>query len=142
MGSRINNVIVLKCTPDSFYRMWLEMLTPFHNLANREKDVAARILLQWSKLCDSVEDPTVREEIMWSKKSKLDIRNSLGMSSPFFQSVLRKLRANGVLVDGDRINPRYIPHLKKDDNGFVLAVMFDFSSTTNPGKPANEAAKD
>ena len=42
MAMRINDVIPLKCTETSFFRAWMEMLTPIHKLTAREKDVAAR----------------------------------------------------------------------------------------------------
>ena len=126
-----NNVIYLKCTDDSFYRMWMEFLTPFHKLTYREKDVAARIILQYFKFKDNVQDPEVLRELLWSRKSRKDIMDSLKMSQAHFQMVLAKLRTAGVLVDGD-INPRYIPHRKADDQRFMLQIVYDWSSPKNP----------
>lgn len=126
-----NNVIYLKCTDDSFYRMWMEFLTPFHKLTSREKDVAARIILQYFKFKDSVPDPEVLRDLLWSRKSRKDIMDSLKMSQAHFQMVLAKLRTAGVLVDGD-INPRYIPHRRADDERFMLQIVYDWSSPKNP----------
>ena len=126
-----NNVIYLKCSEDSFYRMWIEFLTPFHKLTAREKDVAARVLLQYFKFKDNVPDPEVLRDLLWSRKSRKDIMDSLGMSQAHFQMVLAKLKAAGFIIDED-INPKYIPHKVQDDSRFMLQIVYDWSSPQNP----------
>jgi len=125
-----NNVIYLKCTDTSFYRMWIEFLAPFHKLTARERDVAARVIAQYFKLKDSIPDPEVLKEVLWSHTSRKDMRESLGMSQAHFQMILVKLRTSGVLLDGD-INPKYIPHINEDPR-FMLSIVFDWSSQVNP----------
>jgi hypothetical protein len=58
------------------------------------------------------------------------MRESLDMSQAHFQMILAKLRTSGVLQDGD-INPKYIPHTT-DDPRFMLSIVFDWSSKSNP----------
>lgn len=130
MLKKPNNIIYLKCTEDSFYRMWIEFLAPFHKLTARERDVAARIIMQYFKLKDSVPDPEVLREVLWSRKSRSDMMASLKISQPHFQMVLAKLKAAGVLIDGE-INPKYIPH-KSNDPRFLLEIVYDWSSDSNP----------
>lgn len=125
-----NNLIYLKCTEDSFYRLWIEFLAPFHKLTARERDVAARIIYQYFRLKEEIADPEVLRDVMWSQKSRRDMRESLGMSPAHFQMVLARLRAAEILVDGD-INPRFIPH-KSDEPRFVLQVIYDWSTPQNP----------
>lgn len=125
-----NNLIYLKCTEDSFYRLWIEFLAPFHKLTARERDVAARIIYQYFRLKEEIADPEVLRDVMWSQKSRRDMRESLGMSPAHFQMVLARLRAAEILVDGD-INPRFIPH-KSNDPRFVLQVIYDWSTPQNP----------
>lgn len=127
-----NNVIFLKCTDVSFYRMWIEFLAPFHKLTARERDVAARIIAQYFKLKDSIPDPDMLKEVLWSHTSRKDMRESLKMSQAHFQMILAKLREAQVLVNGD-INPKYIPHINEDPR-FMLSIIFDWSS---PGNPIN-----
>ena len=127
-----NNLLPIKCTEDSFYRLWIEFLAPFHKLTSRERDVAARILAQYFKLRESISDPVVLKEVMWSQTSRKDMRESLKMSPAHFQMVLGELKKAGVLVDGD-LNKRYIPQ-KTDDSRFVFQIVFDWSS---PEHPAN-----
>lgn len=121
-----NNVIYLKCTEDSFYRMWVEFLTPFHKLTAREKDVAARIIMQYFKFKDNVNDPVVLRELLWSRSSRKDIMDSLKMSQAHFQMVLARLKSAGVILNGD-LNQKYIPHRVPDDTRFMLQIVFDWT---------------
>lgn len=125
-----NNLIVLRCTGESFYRMWVEMLTPFHKLTNRERDVMARIISQRFKLQESISDPAMLKEVLWSQTSRKDMRESLKMSQANFQMTLSKLHKANVLVDGD-IRPEFIPH-KGDEPRFCLQIIYDWSSKANP----------
>ena len=125
-----NNVIYQKCNRISFFRGWVEFLAPFHKLTARERDVMARILVQYFKLKDNIPDPEVLKEVMWSQTSRKDMRESLKMSQAHFQMILAKLREAGVLVDGD-LNPKYIPHVD-DQPMFMLSIVFDWSSDSAP----------
>ena len=125
-----NKIIYLKCTASSFYRMWMEMLTPFHKLTSREKDVAARILAQYFILKESIPDVEVLKDVLWSHKSRTDMRESLGISQAHFQMILAKLKTCGFLVDGG-INSRYIPD-KTEEPRFLLSVVYDWSSSEKP----------
>lgn len=120
-----NNQIYQVCSEESFYRLWMTFLTPFHKLTPRERDVAARIISQYFKLKDKVEDPEVLHDILWSHKCRNDMRESLKMSPAHFQMVLAKLRENGVLEKDDKLNPKYIPH-KTSEKIFNLSVVFDW----------------
>lgn len=122
---RPNNVILLRCGKESFFRMWMEFLTPFHHLTSREKDVAARILSQIERLSEGCGgDGSVVSELLWTQASRNDIRDSLGMSRPHFQIVLGSLRHKGFL-NGSEVNPRFIPHLSEGGGPFMLNVIFD-----------------
>jgi len=132
-----NNIIKLKCTRDSFYRLWFEFLAPFHKLTARERDVAARIVAQYFRLKAEIDDPEVLRDVLWSQTSRRDMRESLKMSPAHFQMILAKLKAAGVLVDGD-INQRFIPH-KTDEPRFLLSVYYDWSS---PDEPVREKQQD
>lgn len=127
-----NNLLPIKCTEESFYRLWIEFLAPFHKLTARERDVAARIVAQYFKLSDSISDPAVLREVLWSQTSRKDMRESLKMSPAHFQMTLGELKKAGVIVNGD-LNRQYIPH-KTEGTRFVFEIIFDWSS---PEHPAN-----
>lgn len=138
---RPNDIIYQKCTAVSFYRLWIEFLAPFHKLTSRERDVAARIIAQYFKFKASVQDPEDKEilkELLWSQTSRKDMRESLNMSRAHFQMILAKLREAKVLIDGD-LNPKYIPHVN-DDPRFMLGIIFDWSSPSNPVRNGQEQA--
>ena len=137
---RPNNVIYLKCSEDSFYRTWIEFLTPFHKLTSRERDVAARILSQYFRLKENVPDPEVLRDVLWSRKSRRDMMESLKMSQAHFQMVLAKLKSAEFLIDND-INPRYIPH-KTGEPRFMMQLILDWSSMTNPIRDAQRQDTD
>ena len=127
---KTNSLFPLKCSEESFYRLWIEFLAPIHKLTSRERDVAARIISQYQKLSRSVSDPDVLEEVLWSQTSRKDMRDSLGMSKEYFQMILGKLREVGMIEDG-HINPKYLPHMT-DEPRYLLSFLFDWSSPTNP----------
>jgi len=126
-----NNVFFIPCTETSFYRAWIEFLAPYHKLTARERDVAARILMQYFKFRDSVDDPAVLRDLLWSKTSRKDLMRSLKISQAHFQIILNKLKSAGFLLEWD-INPRFIPHKVADESRFMLQVVFDWSSNNHP----------
>ena len=126
-----NNVIYLKCTKDSFFRMWIEFLSPFHKLTPRERDVAARVIMQYFRLKGSITDPMVLNELLWSRTSRKDMIESLSISQAHFQIILAKLKSSGVLLEDGSINPRYIPAIG-DEPRFMLGVYYDWSSKSSP----------
>lgn len=126
-----NNTFFVKTTEEEFYRDWVEILTPFHHLTAREQDVAARILSFYFKFREAgIDDTEVLRDLLWSRKTRKDMMESLKMQSAHFQMVLARLREVQFLVDGD-INPRFIPH-KTSEPRLMLAVYFDWSSRANP----------
>lgn len=125
-----NNFIPVKCDEHSFYRAWIEFLVPYHKLTSREQDVAARILETYFKLREHIEDPEVLRDVLWSRSSRKDMMEAEKMTQAHFQMVLGKLKKAGFLVDWN-IAPMFIPH-KGEGSRFVLAVVFDWSSRTNP----------
>lgn len=129
---KTNKLIPLKCTEDSFFRLWIEFLAPFHKLTSRERDVAARVIAQYLKLKKSITDPVVLDEVLWSQTSRNDMRESLKMSKPYFQMIIGKLKEVGIIGDVG-INPNYLPDMTEEPR-FLLSILFDWSSSRNPIK--------
>lgn len=126
-----NNVFLVPCTDVSFYRAWIEILTPYHKLTAREKDAAARILMQYFRFKDNCQDAEVLRELLWSKRSRQDLMESLKMSRAHFQMILASLKSAGFIKDGE-INPRFLPHKVEGDTRFMLQIVFDWSSKQHP----------
>lgn len=125
-----NNTFFIETTAEGFYRAWMDFTAPYHRLTSREKEVAARILSYYFKLKASIQDPEVLRDLLWSRKTRKDMMESLNMTPAHFQMVLKKLRQAQFIVDGD-INIRFIPH-KTDDSRFMLAVYFNWSDAKHP----------
>lgn len=145
LAHRPNNLIYLKCTDESFFRTFVEIYTPWHNLASREKDVMAKIISQYFKLRQQCEDPTMLRELLWSQSSRQDMRESLGMQPPHFLMVMKKLRDAGVLLPCGStncydINPKFLPHIQPSSTSksFELRIVFDYSTTEQPEVPSHE----
>lgn len=128
---RPNNVLQIKVTEDRFFRAWMDFLYPYHHLAPRGRDVAAKILSQYFKLRNAIKDPEVLREVLWSKNSKKDIMASLGMSQENFFMFIAKLKKAEFLLNDD-INPKYIPNITDGEPRLLLLAMFDWSTPQNP----------
>lgn len=137
---RPNNFILLKCTNESFFRMWIEFLTPFHRLSMREKDVVAVIISQYFKLKAQCNNADVVRKLLWTKTSKKDMEASLGISQEHFNVITNKLKKSKIIIGGD-INPRYLPHIEQDSNTFELRVVFDYSTPNRQEAPIHEIVK-
>lgn len=127
MADRPHKYISLKCTGESFFRAWIEFLTPYHRLARRERDVFATIMAQYFRLKSQCDDPAMVRTLLWSSKSRVEMRRILNMSQPHFQMVLAKLRERGALM-GEDINPRYIPNITEGNKSLQLCILFDWST--------------
>jgi regulator of RNase E activity RraB len=129
---RVNNVIRIPTSlQGKFFRIWIEFLTPLHNLTNREKDVVAAFIKARFELSKSVIDNALLDKIVMSDDVKSQIKADCNVSDAFFQVILGKLRKTGVIVDG-KINPKFIPkNIKADDQTFQLLLYFDLNATNN-----------
>lgn len=127
MNKAVDSVIKIPCDLDkNFFRYWLEFLKPFHNLTERETEVAAAFLKHRYELSKSIIDENILDKVVMSEESKRQIRESCNMTLTHFQVILTKLKKNRLFVDG-RINPRYIPQLKVENGNFKMLLLFDFN---------------
>jgi len=129
---RANNVIRIPTSLQStFFRIWIEFLTPLHNLTNREKDVVAAFIKARFELSKAVTDDTLLDKIVMSDDIKNKVKAECNVSDAFFQVILGKLRKTGVIIDG-KINPKFIPKsLNHEDKSFQLLLYFDLDARNN-----------
>lgn len=139
---RPTNLAFVKCeTIEKFYDAWAEFMTPYHHLARRERNVFAIILAQYFRLRSRCDDESMIHSMLWSSKSRSEMRRQLGISQPHFQMVLAKLRERGVLINDDHINPRLMPHIRPDSRSLELRLVFDYSTPINKEVPIDETVK-
>lgn len=108
-----------------FFRYWLDILKPFHNLTNREVDVAVSFLYNRYELSKVISDPVLLEENAVNEVAKRKIRKECDVSLPHFQVIMGKLKKSKIFVDG-KLNPRFIPNVKEEAGTFQLLFLFDF----------------
>lgn len=129
---RANNVIRIPTSlQGKFFRIWIEYLTPLHNLTKREKDVVAAFIKARFELSKSVSDNDLLDKIVMSDDIKNQIKAECNVSDAFFQVILGKLRKTGVIKDG-KISSKFIPkNLNPNDQAFQLLLYFDLNATDN-----------
>lgn len=129
---RANNVIRIPTSlQGKFFRIWIEFLTPLHNLTNREKDVVAAFIKARFELSKSVSDDNLLDKIVMSDDIKNKIKAECKVSNAFFQVILGKLKKTGIIING-KINPKFIPKsLNPEDQAFQLLLYFDLDERNN-----------
>lgn len=127
-AGRANNVIRIPTSlQGNFFRVWIEFLTPLHNLTNREKDVVAAFIKARFELSKAVIDPVLLDKIVMSEDVKNKVKAECGISDAFFQVILGKLKKVGIITN-NKIDPKFIPKkLDHDDKSFQLLLLFDFT---------------
>lgn len=125
-NGKVNNVVRISTSINtSFFRIWVEFLTPLHKLTKKEKDIMACFLEHRFRLSRSITDEELLDDILMGRETKAKIREECGISTAFFQGILAKFKDNGVLVNG-RINPKFIPkNLDNESKSFKLLLYFD-----------------
>lgn len=120
-----NNVVSIKVTMGlEFFKWWCQILKPFINLTPRERDVIASFLNQRWELSKKISDPAILDTMVMSDDTKSKVIAECGITQAHFYVVMSNLRKNKV-IQNNVINPRLIPNIRKDDNGyFQLLVLF------------------
>ena len=126
MENKINNIIKIPTSLDNFFRYWLEFLKPFHNLTNKEMEVAAKILQYRYNLSKVVSDEEVLGTLLLSRENRKKIREDLNITAAHLQVILSTLKSVGFIKENS-VNPRFIPRLNNEKQ-FNLLMSFDLSS--------------
>lgn len=127
MMGNINNVIRIPISLSTrFFRFWLEFLRPFHNLTDREMQVASSLLKKRFELSKVIQDEGILDKVVMSEDTKKVIREECNISLPHFQVIMGKLRKSKVIIDG-RVNPRFIPNIIEEQGSFRLLLNFELS---------------
>lgn len=108
-----------------FFKHWFKFLLPYHNLTEREMDVAAAFLLKRFELSKVISDVNILNSVLMNEDTKRQIREDLDIKHPHFQVIMGKLRKAKVIID-NRINPRFIPSVKEENGNFKLLLLFTF----------------
>ena len=122
---RANNVIRIPTSlQGKFFRIWIEFLTPLHNLTNREKDVVAAFIKARFELSKSISDPVWLDKVVMSDDTKKKVRDECNITLKHLQVVMKSLKESKVIIDG-KINPKFIPKIREEKGYFQLLLLFE-----------------
>lgn len=126
MKSGVDNVLNIPTSlKGKFFKQWLVFLLPYHNLTDREMDVAAAFLQKRFELAKVISDVNILNSVLMNEDTKRDIRENCEIKLPHFQVIMSKLRKSKVIID-NRLNPKFIPNVKEENGNFKLLLLFSF----------------
>lgn len=125
---KINNKIrVSSKLSGDFFRLWVEFLTPLHNLTHREQDVLAAFIQKRFELSKSITDNQLLDKVLFGKEYVSEVKKECNISNSYYKYVMVKLRKTKAIIDG-KLNPKLIPkNLGKDDKFFQLLFIFELN---------------
>lgn len=127
MTGKMNNIIRIPTSlSTSFFRYWLEFLKPFHNLTDREMQVASSLLKKRYELSKVIQDEVILDKVVLGEDTKKSVRQECNITLPHYQVILGKLRKSKVIID-DRINPRFVPNVTDENGSFRLLLNFELN---------------
>lgn len=137
-----DSVIRIPCKSlQSFFESYYSFLKPIHKLSNKETKLIATIARFRYEMSLKITDEALLQQYLMSPGVKRKIREACGISSQSFQVYMVNLRNNKVIVD-NRINPKLIPNVQKDKNGYKLMLYFDFEKDGQGEIPSEDSKKD
>lgn len=112
----------------TFFNWWIRFLSPFHNLTDREAEVAAALFHQRYELSKNVSDPVLLDRLVLNSESIKAVENRLNLSHGYMKVILTKLRKCKILLD-NRLNPKFIPDITPGNTNtpFTVLLVFDFN---------------
>lgn len=126
MSKAVDSVIRIPCDlKQSFFRYWFEFLKPFHNLTEREIDVAAAFVKRRFELSKVISDGDILDSVTMNEESKSLIMTELGITMAHLQVIMSKLKKCKIFVNG-KLNPRYIPSVTEENGSFRMLFLFEF----------------
>jgi hypothetical protein len=130
MKSGVDNVLSIPTSlKGKFFKHWFKFLLPYHNLTDREMDIAAAFLLKRYELSKVISDTNILESVLMSDDTKRGIREACDVKHQHFQVIMSKLRKAKIIID-NKINPRFIPNVKEENGNFKLLLLFTFDDVT------------
>lgn len=109
-----------------FFRYWFEFLRPIHKLKDREMDVMSLLLLERFRLAEVIKDEELLDRNLFSKETKHIIAEKCNMNLKCLDTTLTQLRKAKMILN-NRINPKFIPAITKEQNNFKLLILFNLN---------------
>lgn len=123
-----DSAIPIKCNNlTEFFVNWFKFIEPLHHLTNREIDVIAALCEQRYLLSKVISDEQILNRVLFSEDTKKKILKNLGMTIPYYQVIMSKLKKNKLVCDG-KLAPQIVPKLREDNVVYTLLLVFDIKN--------------
>ena len=122
-GFRPDCLVRIPTTLDDFFKTWLIFLRPYHELTDRQIEVAACFLKHRYELSKVIKDEKLLDENVLNENTKRKIREECNMNNAHFLVIMSELKKHKIIVNGT-INQRYIPTLKEGSHNFSFMLYF------------------
>lgn len=120
MQNRNLNIKTFDVDLERFFRVWLELLRPFHKMTNKEMDIVGYLLHRRHQLMVKVNDEKLVNQLLIDANTREEIRKRMGYgSNQVLSNMLSELR-NKSILDGDSINRLLIPKIEYGAKSFQL----------------------
>lgn len=137
LNKKANNIVRIPTSLDGkFFRYWFEFLKPFYKLTDRELDVLSCLVKHRYLLSKVIKDSNILDRVTMSEDTKEKVREECNIGKPYFQVIMTKLRKNKLVING-KLNPRFIPNIREEENQFQLLLLFDFNGLSNISESSN-----
>ena len=104
----VTGVTTIPNKDGEFFRAWLEIMRPLHNLASKEMDFAAAFLKKRYELAKTMTDERLIDRVLFDTDTKKAVAESLGISYSYMNYIFKKMKEGGIIV-GKTIDPQYLP---------------------------------
>lgn len=101
------------------FETWLQLTKSLHDLTPEEIKVLAMFLSERNELQDKIIDDDLMNEYLLGTKTRKKIEIALGYEPTRLPNIISAMRKKGAII-GDKINPRFIPNMPKDFDGYRL----------------------
>lgn len=130
----VNKTLTVDCSGDKdFFDLWVEYLTPKHQLTKTEQKFLAACLRNRHELSKGITDTELLDATCMNEVYRAKIREEIGFSMQQAQNVISKLKKLKIFVARKypftdkvqyyKIAPSLIPNYK-DNKDFALVLLF------------------
>lgn len=120
---RPTNILKIKSSDyDELFLNWFLILKPLHNLSNKECILASKLYKYRDELKEVILDKEILDTTILSDTYRKKIIEEMDITMIHLQVLLTSLRKKNVIID-NRLNPKFIPHIK--DSELSLLIRFE-----------------
>jgi len=104
-----------------FFTEWLKIIKSFSPLTDKEAEFVAVLLTKRHELSKVILDENILSKVLFDKEMKSKIVEELQLKDmQTFENMAHMLRKKNVIIEVNKINPRYIPKVSKDFTTFAI----------------------